>query len=155
VITVDERFDLKVDRSAGPGACWPWTAGRYRAGYGAFSVADKPVKAHRYALRRALGRELSPDEWVLHSCDFPPCCNPAHLRVGDHNDNVADKVARGRVARQRGEAHGMARLTADQVVQVRAAYEAGGVLQRELAVRFGVSTSAIGLVVNRKNWSHL
>lgn len=41
---------------------------------------------------------------VLHSCDNPPCCNPAHLFLGTNADNTADRHAKGRDAR--GAAHG-------------------------------------------------
>jgi hypothetical protein len=33
---------------------------------------------------------------VLHLCDNPPCCNPAHLHLGDQKINADERHARGR-----------------------------------------------------------
>ena len=33
---------------------------------------------------------------ILHDCDNPPCINMAHLRAGTNQDNVDDKMKRGR-----------------------------------------------------------
>ena len=58
-------------------------------------------RAHCAAYALAYG--LTTDEMqgvnVLHTCDNPPCCEPAHLWIGTHQDNQADKVAKGRQAR--------------------------------------------------------
>lgn len=93
-------FHRHVDRSAGPLACWPWTGLRSK-GYGRFKVGDKNrYFAHRVAwelangpIRRDLGELV-----VMHTCDNPPCCNPAHLRLGTDADNQADMRAKGRHA---------------------------------------------------------
>ncbi len=97
-------FWTKVDKAAGPDACWPWTGAkqhkdpRYptRGGYGWFLVNGKQRYVHRHVLEITLGRPLAPGEIAMHSCDNPPCCNPRHLHPGTHADNMADMVAKGR-----------------------------------------------------------
>ena len=46
-------------------------------------------------------------------------------------------------------------LSEDQVKEIRARYEVGGVKQAELAEEFGTSSSNISLIVTRKNWKHV
>lgn len=58
----------------------------------------------QYAHRRAFELTHGPLEagvHVLHACDNPPCCNPAHLFPGDQTLNMRDMVAKGRHAWQR------------------------------------------------------
>lgn len=105
-VDVDEirrRFEAKVDRSGGPDACWPWRGARFeaRGGYGQLTITRRgrvrQLRANRLALffdGRDPGRLGG-----LHSCDNPPCCNPAHLFVGDDAVNHTDKAAKGRVPR--------------------------------------------------------
>lgn len=156
-MTIDERFDAKVDRTGGPDACWLWTAYRRPHGYGQFGVGRSVVGAHRFALEREIGRALVTGECALHSCDTPSCVNPTHLRVGSHSDNMADKAARGRVVNRplRGEVHPGAKLTDVKVEEIRAIYTAGGVSQRELAARFGLAQSRVSFIVNHKVWRHV
>jgi hypothetical protein len=89
------RFWTKV-RQGGLGECWPWQAGRFSEGYGQFNVGRLPPQgAHRIAFGLANGG--IPDESnVMHTCDNPACCNPAHLRSGSHLQNMADRKAKGR-----------------------------------------------------------
>ena len=55
-------------------------------------------RAHRVAYCQAHGLSLEDikGQLVLHSCDNPPCCNPEHLRLGTHSDNMQDRAKRGR-----------------------------------------------------------
>ena len=90
-----ERFWDKVSR-AGPEECWPWTGTLGGSnGYGAFWLDGHQVPAHRYSLALS-GIEIPPGMIVMHSCDNPPCVNPAHLSVGTNADNTADMFAKGR-----------------------------------------------------------
>lgn len=91
-----ERFWEKVDISAGDDACWLWTAGRFRAGYGKFFVrAGEEVYAHRFMWQ--LDNGVIPDGYrICHTCDNPPCCNPRHLFLATMAVNMMDKVAKGR-----------------------------------------------------------
>lgn len=149
--TPEERFWAHVDRSGGPDACWPWTGAKQASGYGRLTIAQRQDGSHRVALAIKLGRSLEPGEVAIHSCDNPPCCNPAHLSVGTNIDNDRDKVAKGRS--NRGERHGHARLTADVVLAIRAAEGTG--TQEELAARFGVERGTISKILRRERWTHL
>lgn len=150
-----ERFWEKVDKR-GPDECWPWLSAQDRDGYGLFYARGKQVRATAMALEFDR-RPLRPGEWGLHTCDNPPCLNPAHLYAGTHLDNVADKVRRGRQARGPSLAasikdrHALARwvrehvpprLSAADVAIIRAQL-AAGVTRTALALRFGVSRSTI------------
>jgi hypothetical protein len=77
--------------------CWNWQGSLDRHGYGQFKLGFglSPLRAHRIAYEACKG-EIPEGMHVLHSCDNPRCCNPDHLRVGTHADNMADREARGR-----------------------------------------------------------
>jgi hypothetical protein len=89
--------------------CQPWQGYRLKAGYGMLNTGPQPDGkhglryAHRLAWELANGRRLRDGEVVRHTCDNPPCCNPAHLLVGTQADNIEDAAAQGkyRVAARR------------------------------------------------------
>jgi len=94
---------------------------------------------------------------VLHRCDNRRCCNPAHLFLGTNGENVFDKVAKGRQAKGRGhgalgERSGTAKVSQDEVREIRRAYAAGEASQYALADRFGISQGSVSLIVRRINW---
>jgi hypothetical protein len=78
-----------------PDACWPWTGATDPKGYGKVRVDGKTRLAHRVAYE--LGHGKTPGPCVMHKCDNPPCCNPAHLVDGTVVLNNADCIAKGRL----------------------------------------------------------
>jgi len=76
--------------------CWPYIGHCNSFGYGLHQHNGKQIRAHRLALYEKSGPAPTDKPFALHSCDNPPCCNPAHLRWGSQADNNADKLSRGR-----------------------------------------------------------
>lgn len=159
------RFWSRVDRSAGPEACWPWRGCVDHDGYGLASL-DITRRAHRVAFVLC-GGFIPEGQGVLHSCDNPPCCNPAHLRAGTEADNSADMVARGRSlagdrnpnvvhveSRPRGSRNGWAKLTEAGVAVIKARLLAGESSQR-VAADFGVTNGCIWFIQKGRNWIHV
>ena len=91
--TVQERFWLKVTKQKG---CWPWLGYKIPTGYGTMQIKIRHWEyAHRLAWRFTFG-PIERGFHILHKCDNPGCVNPYHLRIGTHQDNMADKKAKGR-----------------------------------------------------------
>jgi len=147
-----ERFWRSVERR-GPDECWPWRRGRSRYGYGAFMLDQgKQIVASRYAYILTHG-PIATIAMVCHSCDNPPCCNPAHLFLGTKTDNMVDRDSKGRQAR--GERGGTARLTEDDVRAIRIRYAAGNDSQQRIADEYGISQFMISAIVRRAAWKHV
>lgn len=172
-MTAVARFWSKVDTTAGMDGCWPWTASRNRGGYGHFDNTS----AHRFSLELKLGRPIRPGLFACHTCDNPPCCNPAHLFEGTHQDNVDDRQAKGRGAtgdhvpaerRARGDRHparttpgwaqgssnGRHRLTEDEVRTIRQRL-AAHVRWLDIATEFGVSKPTVSHIAAGRTWQHV
>lgn len=96
--TYEERFWARVAVGA-EDACWEWQGYKHPNGYGRASYKGTAHWVHRIAF--ALHHGQMPKLHVLHSCDSPPCCNPAHLREGTPADNMRDRDIRGRAGWQK------------------------------------------------------
>lgn len=90
------RFLSHVDKSGGSNACHEWQLARTKAGYGKFKCGGRTFVAHRWLLGHLRGEHLKKDELACHHCDNPPCCNPSHLYIGTHLQNMRDRAERGR-----------------------------------------------------------
>lgn len=150
---LEHRFWRHVDKR-GPDECWQWTAGASNRGYGGMSRRIGPGRWSRQLAHR-LSWEFhfaSPpgEKLVCHRCDNRLCVNPAHLFLGTNADNMADAKHKGRI--RSGEHHGLAKLTAEQVREIRRARSESTVSQRELGLRFGVSESQVSRIVRRTDW---
>lgn len=95
--TTVEHFRSHV-RVSSPSECWLWTGPKTPKGYGTLKMMlhGEPVYlAHRAAWAIENDRAIN-GLHVLHSCDNPSCCNPAHLRTGTNADNVQDMISKRR-----------------------------------------------------------
>lgn len=132
--------------------CWPYMGNRDSDGYGQLKQLGKHITVHRWVYESLNGP--IPDGLILrHTCDIPPCCRPDHLITGTHADNAQDKVDRLRSGA--GEKNGRAVLTADDVRAIRTEYSRGGITQRIMAKRYGVTRCTITAICDRRLWKHI
>ena len=146
------RFWRFVDKR-GPDECWEWKGARNMQpgkGYGKFHAFGRFVWAHRFLFGSAAAGRMA-----CHTCDNPPCVNPQHLVLGDHSSNAKDMYQRGRFPmdkKAKGNRHGLAKLTSDNVLEIRRRSKEGVV---KLAKAFNVTKSTISHVCARRTWAHL
>lgn len=121
------------------------------SGYGVYYTKKNRKKlAHRVAYEENYG-PIPSGLCVCHKCDNPPCINPRHLFLGTQADNIKDKVNKNRQSRVFGELHGRAKLTNDQIKEIRTLYTPYGYMnQRRLAKRFGVCREYISVILLNK-----
>lgn len=152
--TLSGYFDARVDDRSTDG-CWLWQGTITGNGYGQVRFRRQTLYAHRVSYQLHHG-PIEPGQVVCHQCDTPACVNPSHLFAGTQADNVHDMVAKGRhrTSPRRGTDHGMARLTEDQVLEIRRR-AATGEDQRAIAVDFGVSSTNVSMIHRRNTWRHL
>lgn len=147
------RFWAKVDKTDG---CWEWQGSRQKRGYGLFRIQGRLHKAHRAALALS-GVEVSDEVCVLHNCDNPPCCNPAHLRLGTKGENNTERHMKGRTVLpepRRGERSSLAKLTEEEVREMRRMRQEGA-SYAQIARNRTVSPRHVWDVLNGQYWSHL
>lgn len=140
-----ERFWSKADKSPHPKGCWLWTRCRDKDGYGNFQYQGRRNYSHRIAYRVTHG-PIPPGMVVSHSCDEPNCINPDHLSATTHMDNMKDKVKKGRHNMPRGTNHYMAKLTDDQVREIRVDCASGTMSQSAIARKYGVCQMMISRI---------
>ncbi len=121
-------------------------------GYPRLWLQGKSLLVTRYILTILYGKPEN-DMKAMHSCDNPPCINPDHLRWGTHTENMRDSFAKNRMTRNYGSSHHKVKLTEEQVREIRLLKDT--VFYKDLALKYGVSKSAICHVVSGKNWGHL
>lgn len=141
-----------------PDSCWEWFGAHKVDGYGRTYHDGKFVMAHRLIYCIANGLDLGEFTrtglLVRHTCDNPPCCNPRHLVPGSAQQNVDDKIRRGRTNAPRGRSVHNALLTEQDVHEIRRRLRAGE-LRRTLADAFNVALSTIDQIKARRNWGWL
>lgn len=166
MLSIYDRWSAKTQRGDG---CWLWLGAKLKSGYGVIADGGKQTTAHRVAWELASGMRIPPGKYACHKCDNPSCVRPDHLFVGTPSDNMQDCVRKGRdnpaakahwgdsnparrnPAIRQGIKNSQAKLTEDQVREIRGSTERNGLL----AVRYGVSKSAVKMIRTRRSWKSL
>lgn len=131
--------------------CWLWFGAINREGYGHFYANGKQILAHRWAYQHYVG-PIPEGLLVLHHCDTPGCVRPEHLFTGSQTDNMRDRWLKGRYSSAAGEKNGRAKLTAEQVAEIRTRYTGARGEQTALAREYGVSPGQVWAIVNARSW---
>lgn len=149
-IPIDQRLWARI-AVGGLDDCWIWQKGVDAYGYGQINEGGsrgRCLRAHRVAWTLTHG-PIPDGMHVLHKCDTPRCCNPAHLFLGTGLDNIADCVSKGRHIR--GENSPRAKLSESEVAGIRARLAAGDT-QSKIADSFGVRQTSISHIKTGATW---
>jgi len=144
-------YDVVVPFSGNDCLIWPFS--RNRKGYAQGNVDGKVRNLSRYVCTIANGNPPSQELEAAHQCGkgHLGCVNPQHLVWKTHAENMADKDVHGTLPK--GESHPLAKVKTADVIEIR--NQEGVLSSRQLADRFGISTSHVRLIQTRTIWRHV
>lgn len=134
--------------------CWLWTGGGNDRGYGTLTNNGRHYYTHRLAAYLWLGMDIDSPLEVCHRCDVPRCFNPKHLFVATHAENMRDMHMKGRAPSTKGENAGRAKLSEEQVREIRVLSKQG-VGYRRLSKQFGIDRATARSIVLHRTWKHI
>lgn len=143
-LTVAERFWRYVDRPNSD-SCWVWTSATGHNGYGQLWVGKRNRPAHRLSYEMHVG-PIPEGMLVCHTCDNPPCVNPAHLFLGNAKANAHDMCRKNRLPQRR--------FTNDQVHKIKSEMAAGRTCY-SLAKEYGISHKRMCGIKNGESYRHI
>lgn len=76
--------------------CWLWDGGLDKDGYPNYIRDNLIRKRPSRVSYEVFNGDIPEGQIVRHTCDNPSCVNPTHLVVGTWQDNMNDKMERGR-----------------------------------------------------------
>lgn len=153
-----DRFWAKVDKTSNSNGCWIWTGSRDGKGYGlAVGVVRKHFGtqlAHRISAKLA-GMNINDKDkpLVRHLCHNPLCVNSLHLKTGTYAENSRDMTEANRQIN--GEKHYCAKLTENDIKEIRNKYSSGNYKLWQLCNTYNVKKSTMSAIINNKTWKHV
>jgi hypothetical protein len=146
---VDKNGPLPGNSTGVKSRCWLWIGSSRQDGYGRFNFEGRVYSPTRFAWKLKTGRDPGPLTISTH-CENKTCVRHLFSRT-----RRALGAATGGHPALLGEDHPNTRLTSEQVLQIRELYATGKFLQKDLAVRFNISRSALRKIVSKESWRHL
>lgn len=133
--------------------CLKWPFSGNGNGYGKITYKGKRRYVHRAVCEEVNGPPPSPEHDAAHSCGkgHEACVTKRHLSWKTRAGNQADKLVHG--THQNGERNTQAKLTADDVREIRALQ--GVMTQKEIAERFGIHSGQVSKIFRRERWAWL
>ena len=114
------------------------------------SIDGNKYVYNRYNWEQKYGK--IPDGMCLrHKCDNSKCINIEHLELGTHTDNMRDIWNRDRCTHV-GEKNSNAKLTSDQVCEIRRLLAESNLSQEKIGEMFGVTQVLISAIKLNKLW---
>jgi hypothetical protein len=138
---VIERIFEKVTKSSN---CWNFTGHTDRWGYGTIKVGGKfgkPRLAHREVFKHFYV-DIPLGMLVCHKCDNPPCCNPDHLFLGTHQDNMNDMKRKNRRNNSFGEKSHNHKFSTEIINKIKSDNRPYKIISKS----YGVSESHISMI---------
>lgn len=130
--------------------CWLWIGAYDRNGYGRITRGGKTRIASRYIWEQKYG-PIPKGMNVLHRCDVTCCVNPDHLFLGTPQENMDDKMNKGRHKCPKGSKCGGSILTEEDVLNIRKDTRN----QMEISKEYKVDHATISQIKLRKTWRHV
>lgn len=133
----------------GENDCIEYTGHVRKNGYGTLKIGKREnyidVLAHRFAFQLVIGGYILKENiQVCHHCDNPTCVNPAHLFPGTNQDNIDDKVRKGRAPTIFGNAN----IDWETVDEIRSS----NLRNLDLAKNLNICKSTVSEIRNNKIW---
>lgn len=152
MITIEqfEKYYMPVTESG----CWIWIKYCMPYGHGQLRIGGKTYLAHRVSYELFRG-PIPEGLCVCHKCDVPQCVNPDHLFLGTQQENIMDRVKKGRPGNKgklginQGIGNGSAKLTEKIVKEI---FLDKKHQQSELAYKFNISQPTVSDIKTGRCW---
>ncbi len=162
-LLTEKQINYFKSKIAPPDAngCCIWCGSLDKDGYGrvSFRINDKKpcIRAHRLA-KWIVEKPIDNKLLACHKpiiCHNRLCCNPDHIYWGTVKQNTNDQVLDGTFRDKKGIKHHNAKLTEEQVKEIKLLLKEGKLTQRKIAKSFELSQQHICDINTGKRWSHI